>query len=183
MSDSPTSQHIPTAILRSETEIPEGAVLLEAQATSEYTQLHEFLQESINKDLVEQANRLAETAKSLLTLQLAIPSVFAIMLKLLEGSKATLAHTDYFAVALILGAFLSWVMALGFTLFALRPDPYQVNPLVVSREVEGESEKQQALSLLEFYQQSAARKFHRIGISSGLTLLGILLMVFHIVIF
>lgn len=183
VSDSSTPQHVPTARVRSKTNLPDDAVRIQTSSTSEYSQLHAFLQESLNKDLVEQSNRLSETAKSLLTLQLAVPGIFAAILKMFEGSKATLVQADYFTTTLIIGAFLSWMLALGLTLSVLRPDPYRVNPLATSRKAEGKSEKEQTLGLLELYQQSAVRKFQRVTISSGLTFLGILLMVFHLVIF
>lgn len=181
MSDSPPP-HVPTAKLRSETQPPENSVRIQTQKTSKYTPSYSFLQDSFNKDLVEQSTRLAETAKNLLPLQIAVPSLFAAILKLFEGDKAILTQPDHLTTAIILGAFISWMIALGLSLSVLRPDQYRVNPLVTSRTIEGKSSEDQALGLLELYQQSATSKFQRITISSGLTFLGILLMVFHLII-
>lgn len=178
MSDSPTPQ-VPTASKRGSTEIPENAVRVKATSVRAYSKFDEDLQEGFTKDFLSQNDRLLDTAKSLLTLQIALPGLSAALLKLVAGNKAILDQSDTLAAALILGAFLFWILGLGLSLLALKPNRYQVNPNVLERKRLDGKEDGSFSGLLDMYQKSAARRYNLILWSSVMTVSGLVLMILN----
>lgn len=183
MSNSSTPE-IPVATAQSAANIPEGAIKVQASSTSGYSQFNKDLQEGFNKDFLGQSARLLDTAKSLLTLQIAIPGLYAALLKMFSGDDATILQSDYLGALLIAGSFLFWLLGLGFSLFALKPDKYLVNPSVLSRTSVSEDAPDSTFSgLFEMYQNSASRKYTLVVFSSVLTMLGLILMVINLMIY
>ncbi len=176
VSDKHPPQDIPIAKAAETNPIPEGAKRITATHTASYTSFHKHLQESFAQDFSEQGKRLDETAKQLLTLQIALPSVFAALLKLLAGKDAFLAMNDVMSTTLVCGAFISWIAAVFFSLRALKPEHHQVNPNVL----ENRSTDKTFFGLLDFYQHNAARKHQHISVSTVLTVLGLVLMISHL---
>lgn len=88
MSDRTPPSDIPVATPVSEANIPDSATRISATATHNYTSLHQQLRDGFAQDFIDQGTRLDETAKQLLTLQVAIPGLFAALLKLLAGDDA-----------------------------------------------------------------------------------------------
>lgn len=174
---------IPVANVRSSANVPEGAAKIKASSTDSYSQFHQDLQEGFSKDFLGQSARLLDTAKSLLTLQIAIPGLYAALLKMFSGNDATILQSDYLGALLIAGSFLFWLVGLGFSLFALKPDKYLVNPFVLSRTSNSEGANSTFSGLLEMYQNSASRKYKLIVFSSAFTMLGLILMVINLMIY
>lgn len=183
MTEKSTPAHIPIAKKRSDVESSENTTHINAVATNKYTGLHQMLQDSFNKDFIEQTKQMRETAKSLLTLQIAVPALFTAVLKLFDGDKAVLQYTQYMEAVLIAAAFICWMVALGASLSALRPNSYLVNPLILERKIKGKENEEMALGLLDIYQKSAEKKYWAITISSWLTFIGIVLIVLNLFIF
>jgi len=85
-----------------------------------------FIREKHLESLTRQPMLMNELAKQLLTLELAIPGLFATVLKLLSGGnggdagKLTLT-SDLYSV------FLFWLFSLAFSILALLPRAYKVD--------------------------------------------------------
>jgi hypothetical protein len=113
------------------------------------------LQEQFAQDVAAQAGRLDELAKQLITLQIAIPGIFAAVLKLVSGDAATAGNRE-----LTLLAFALWLIALILTLVALFPR---------RREVDLDDLK----AIENYFMKSAERKRLLLAIASVLTFAGI----------
>ena len=101
--------------------------------------------------VVEQPKLLDELAKQLVTLTLAIPALFATILKLPSGESAGLSLHPF-----VVWAFLCWFVALLLSLASLMPRRWNVNRQVVRREKP--AAKGQPLSIEEFFLKSALYK-------------------------
>ncbi|MDM8546494.1 hypothetical protein QUF61_08360 [Candidatus Venteria ishoeyi] len=163
MPEKQQSSAIPVARTRSEADPDSPALRIKAESTAAYTAFDKTLQESFATDFIQQSERMNDIAKQLISLQLAIPAVFAALLKLLAGKEATLEASYYMVFS-----FLCWLFALVFSLLALRPKAYRVDKTSLD-------------SLQHFYQTSATDKYWRITISSLLTLLGLVFMISDLV--
>jgi len=137
---------------------PPASVIV-AEATQPLDKIDEVLRESFAKDIAEQASRLDELAKQLITLQIAIPSIYAALLKLVSGEKATLSN-----VPLTVAAFALWLVALSLTLGSLVP---------IRRDVDTDS----LTSIQNYFTQSARRKLCFLIPAGLLTFAGIALAV------
>ncbi|MCH9699753.1 MAG: hypothetical protein K0U68_16780 [Gammaproteobacteria bacterium] len=95
---------------------------IEAQAAIPLSKVDETLMESFAKDVAAQATRLDDLAKQLITLEIAVPGIYAAILKLVSGEKATLDNP-----LILLFAFIAWLLALGWTLASLLPQRYEID--------------------------------------------------------
>ncbi len=95
---------------------------IEAQAATSLSKVDETLMESFAKDVAAQATRLDDLAKQLITLEIAVPGIYAAILKLVSGEKATLDNPQ-----ILLFAFIAWLLALGLTLASLLPQRYEID--------------------------------------------------------
>lgn len=89
----------------------------------------EVLLKKFDEDFADQANRIADMAKQLITIELAIPGLYATILKLLQG-KETFVKLGW-PVYLIFGF---WFLALLLSLAALLPKKYKVDRSVIRRD-------------------------------------------------
>jgi hypothetical protein len=80
------------------------------------------LEEKFAESITQQSELMDTLGKQLLTLELAIPGVYATVLKLVAGEKATLTIDWGFGVT-----FLLWFVALLLTLLAIFPKAYRVD--------------------------------------------------------
>lgn len=99
---------------------PSQQPLVEPATFSKYD---EGLLDSLAKDIAAQATRLDELAKQLITLNIAIPGLYATVLKFISGDQATVQEP-----LILLIIFGSWLLALGFGFASLYPAHYQVDP-------------------------------------------------------
>ena len=84
--------------------------------------LDKKLQERFAEDITHQSRLMDDIGKILITIQLAVPSVYALILKLSLGDKYIL--SGGIGVLLI---FIFWFGSLVFTFLAIFPRKYQVN--------------------------------------------------------
>lgn len=137
-------------------------LVIDAEEVQPLDRFDETLREGFAKALIEQATRLDELAKQLITLELAIPGLYAAVLKIVSGDTAKLHHSG-----LILFAFVCWLSALGFTFASLLPEKYKVDVNSLS-------------GMQRYFSQSAQRKFYWLIPAGFLCFFGICLVVFDI---
>ncbi|MCP4702133.1 MAG: hypothetical protein GY862_35525 [Gammaproteobacteria bacterium] len=144
--------------------------IIETQAAdpSDIALLQKYAEET-----VKQSERLDELAKQLFTLELAIPGIYATILKLVAGKNAVLANTPLLWVSFIL-----WSFALIFTLIGVLPRRYKVMRDTVRRENTRNPGGQ--LSVEEFYQKSTDYKYRALVSASVCFFGGILCVAFSI---
>lgn len=111
----------------------------------------EELEKGFATIVVEQPKLLDELAKQLVTLTLAIPGLYATVLKLMGGEKGVLQSHSF-----VLGAFICWLVALMLSLWSLMPRKWQVDRQIVRREKP--AAKGQPLSIEEFFLKIALYK-------------------------
>jgi hypothetical protein len=81
---------------------------IEAFASAPLSKADEILLECFVKDVAEQATRLDDLAKQLITLEIAIPGLYAAALKLVSGDQATLAQPLLLLFALTALVICTW---------------------------------------------------------------------------
>lgn len=120
--------------------------------------MDEKLKEKFAEDIAHQSKLMDELGKLLITLELAIPGVYATVLKIV-GKESTVEHTIW-----IYMGFLFWALALVLTMLALFPSLYKV--------------QSDRLDKIEaFYYESAKRKAQILGWSIFFFFIGIVSMV------
>ena len=123
----------------------------------------ELIQERYLEEIAKQSERMDALARQLVTLALAIPGLYATLLKLVAGDKAVVASGWA-----LYSAFGCWLLALVLSLVSLIPRRYRVEP----RRLEGMDEAcagEQPLSILAFFRCSARYK-RRLLLPSALLL-------------
>lgn len=100
------------------------------------------VQEKFAEDIAHQSRLMEEMAKLLISIELAIPGIYATVLKLIAGEKATM--ETGFALGL---TFLLWFMALVLSFLAIFPQRYTVD-------------KNNLKAIEDFYHRSAKHKAH-----------------------
>lgn len=130
--------------------------------TSALSKYDESLLDLFAKDVSAQATRLDDLAKQLITLNIAIPGLYATVLKFISGDKAVVNDP-----VLLLITFAAWLLALGFALASLFPQRHQVDP--------------DSLSEIEtFFYRSAQHKRKLLAAASLLSFFGICFAVFSL---
>jgi len=119
----------------------------------------QLLREKFDEETASQASRMDALARQLITLELAIPSLYATILKLLQDGKAS-ASLD---LPLQL-AFLCWFLALVCTLAALFPRNYKVDPQII-RYAEPVADKAAPLSIEAYFKNSARYKLRWLSVA------------------
>ncbi|MBE0671411.1 MAG: hypothetical protein IH588_12545 [Anaerolineales bacterium] len=124
-----------------------------------------LLREKFYESIVAQSDLMDKLSERLLTLELAIPGLYATALKLMYGDKATvtLGTVGYIAFGL-------WFASLILILFALTPKKWKVDVSILKQDPK---KLDQALGIEDFFEQSAIYKRRLISISSILFFLGI----------
>lgn len=84
---------------------------------------NEVLQERLAQEVSEQSKRLDDLARQLIALNIAVPGLYASLLRYMSGSDATVEDP-----LLLVFIFLPWLLALGFAFVSLFPLNYQVDP-------------------------------------------------------
>ncbi|GAB6043019.1 hypothetical protein [Endothiovibrio diazotrophicus] len=125
------------------------------------------LQALFDEEVVKQNDRLDDLARQLITLELAIPGVYAAALKLVAGRAASIG-----APWPVIAAFTLWFIALGGTLAALFPLRRRVDPNLIRRR--DSVWEEEPLAIEEFYQRSASRKRGWLLFSTLSFMLGVL---------
>ena len=103
------------------------------------------------EDKVRQADRMDELAKQLIVLELAIPGIYATMLRLVSGKNAVPGNSFLLAAAFIL-----WLLALIITFMCLVPKSWKVDTDILKRQAPAAED--QPLSVDEYFLRSAKTK-------------------------
>jgi hypothetical protein len=131
-----------------------------------------LLREKFYTSITAQSDLMDKLSERLLTLELAIPGLYATALKLAAGDKATLLlHPPlYFTFA-------CWLAALVLTLIALTPRKWVVDPGILKQDPQKFSE---GLGIQDFFAQSALYKRRLVAASSLLLLVGTFSTIFSL---
>lgn len=129
-----------------------------------------FLREKFYESIITQSNLMDKLSEQLLTLELAIPGLYATALKLMHGDKVVVTVN-----AMLYITFACWLLALIFTLFALTPKKWKVDPSILRQDPKKFG---QALGVEDFFEQSALYKRRLIITSSVFFFTGIFSAVF-----
>ncbi len=109
-----------------------------------------LLRSKFYESVAAQSDLMDKLGEKLLTVELAIPGIYAAALKLVRGEKATIGVS----LALIL-AFTCWLAALILTLIALAPKKWQVDVSLLKQDLHRFSE---GLGIEDYFERSATCK-------------------------
>ena len=119
-------------------------------STTPVTPGNKLLQVKFAESLAGQSKLMDKLARQLITLELAIPGIYAAVLKLVQGEDAPLPVNNW-----LIFTFACWFMATLLTLISLIPRDWKVDPTMLKSDPAGRSK---ALSLEEFFHDSAQYK-------------------------
>ena len=109
-----------------------------------------LLREKFFESVTAQDELMGKVAGQLLTLELAIPGIYATALKFVRGDTATVQLN--FAFYFTYGC---WLLALALTLYALIPKDWKVNPSILRQDP---AKYHEGLGLEDFFRQAAQHK-------------------------
>ncbi|ACF12849.1 conserved hypothetical protein [Chloroherpeton thalassium ATCC 35110] len=125
------------------------------------------LKEKYAESFAGQSDLMDKLAQQLLTLELAIPGLYATVLKLVAGDKATVPVNRMFYLIFSL-----WLLALLLTLWALLPRAWKVNTEIMQKDPRSKSDE---LGIKDFFVKSAEFKRNCLVAAAILFFLGIAL--------
>lgn len=117
------------------------------------------LREKFAASIAGQSELMDRLAQQLISIELAIPGIYAAVLKLVAGEQASMTVDVW-----VYGAFGCWFVALVLALISLIPRTWQVDPTLLRADTQA---KGAPLGLEDFYRKSAAYK-RRLLIPSAL---------------
>lgn len=129
-----------------------------------------LLRKKFYESMAAQSDLMDKLGEKLITLELAIPGIYAAVLKLMRGDKATVTIN----AALYL-TFICWLLALALTLLALTPKKWRVDTNVLKQDPKKYSE---GLGIEDFFEQSARYKRGWLSVSSILFFAGVVCAAF-----
>lgn len=110
-----------------------------------------LLRDKFYEQYANQSAQMDTLARQLITIELAIPGLYATVLKLTQGDKATLDVDNWFYFT-----FGCWFLALVLTLAALFPRRWKVDPTIIKSDPTGNGS---TIGLEEFFYKSARYKY------------------------
>jgi hypothetical protein len=125
----------------------------------------EKIKEKYAESFANQSDLMDKLAQQLLALELAIPGLYATVLKLISGDKATVPVNNMLYVTFGL-----WVVALGLTLMALIPREWKVNPEIMLQDPKSTTGE---LGIKDFFAKSARYKRNLLIVATILFFFGI----------
>ena len=128
------------------------------------------LRKKFYESIAAQSDLMDKLAERLITLELAIPGLYAMALKLTHGDKATIAP----GAALYI-TFGCWLLALLATLLALMPKKWHVDITVLKQDPKRFTH---GLGIEDFFEQSALYKKRLVIASSLLFFAGVFSAIF-----
>jgi len=131
-----------------------------------------LMRQKFYESIVAQSDLMDKLSERLLTLELAIPGLYATAVKLISGDKATITVNAAFYIT-----FGCWLLALALTLAALTPKKWRVDPAILKQDPKKISE---VLGIEDFFERSANYKRGLVIASSILFFAGIFGAVFTI---
>ena len=124
-----------------------------------------LLRDKFYESVVAQSDLMDKLGGRLLTLQLAVPGLYATVLKLVSGDKATVQVNNAFYLT-----FGFWLLALGLTLTSLAPRNWKVDTTVLKQDPAKFSD---GLGIEDFFRRAAQYKRRLLIVSSVLFFAGI----------
>lgn len=118
-----------------------------------------ILRKKFYEAIAAQSDLMDKVSERLLTLELGIPGLYAMALKLIQGDKATIAPGSMLYLT-----FGCWLLALLATLVALIPKKRNVNMTILKQDPKRLAE---GMGIEDFFEQSALYK-QRLVIASSL---------------
>jgi hypothetical protein len=125
------------------------------------------IREKYAESFANQSDLMDKLAQQLLTLELAIPGLYATVLKLIRGDQATVPVNNMLYVTFAL-----WIAALGLTLIALIPREWKVDPQIMERDPKSTTGE---LGIKDFFAKSARYKRNLLIVATLLFFSGITL--------
>ena len=119
-----------------------------------------LLRDKFYESLVAQSDLMDKLSGQLLTIELAIPGIYATALKLIAGDSATASLNTAFYITIV-----SWLFALVLTLVALTPRNWNVDPALLKQDPKKLNE---ILGIEDFFSKSANYKRRLVILSSVL---------------
>lgn len=119
-----------------------------------------LLQKKFYEDLANQSERVDVLSAYLLNIELAIPGLYAGVLKLISGDGASLDNTSTVRLT-----FLLWFIALILTIIALTPKKYAVDPNVFTQDPN--RMKEDGIGIEDYFTKTAQYK-RRFALASAL---------------
>ncbi|MCP4427643.1 MAG: hypothetical protein GY803_24430 [Chloroflexi bacterium] len=110
-----------------------------------------YLREKFYEQYASQSEQMDALARQLIVIELAIPGLYATVLKLTQGDKATVAVDNWLTFT-----FSCWFLALALTLLALFPRNWKVDPTIIKSDPTGKS---RTMSLEDYFYKSARYKY------------------------
>jgi len=142
-------------------------------STRPITESEQLLREKFYESIITQSDLMDKLSERLLTLELAIPGLYATALKLMQGDKATVTIN-----AALYITFSCWLIALALTLAALIPKKWIVDSTILRQDpIKMDKE---GIGIKDFFEKSAQHKRRLLILSSVLFLLGIFSAAFTI---
>ena len=132
----------------------------------------EKIKEKYAESFANQSDLMDKLAQQLLVLELAIPGLYATVLKLISGDKATVPVNNMLYVTFGL-----WVVALGLTLMALMPREWKVNPDIMLQDPKSTTGE---LGIKDFFAKSARYKRNLLIVATILFFFGIAFAAFNV---
>jgi len=125
------------------------------------------IKEKYAESFANQSDLMDKLAQQLLALELAIPGLYATVLKLIRGDEAIVPVN-----AMLYVTFALWIVALGLTLAALMPREWKVNPQIMERDPKSTTGE---LGIKDFFAKSARYKRNLLIVATILFFAGITL--------
>ncbi|MCL4868674.1 MAG: hypothetical protein KJ063_06895 [Anaerolineae bacterium] len=123
------------------------------------------LRQKFYEQFAAQSDQMDKLAGQLLTVQLAIPGLYAAVLKLTQGPNATITTNGWFYLT-----FGCWLIALLLTMICLIPRSWSADPTVIEGDPAGRS---QTMGVVDFFRQTAQYKRRLIIAAASLFWAGI----------
>ena len=129
-----------------------------------------LLRKKFYENITDQCTLMDKLSERLLTLELGIPGLFATVVKITRGDKATLTINTALNIA-----FACWLLSLILTLIALTPKKWKVDVTILKQDPNKFAE---SLGVEDYFEQSALYKRRLVVTSSILFFIGIFSAVF-----
>lgn len=131
-----------------------------------------LLKEKFVESIASQSEQMDKLGQQLITLELAIPGLYATVLKLMSGDKTIVAISS--AIYL---AFACWFVALLLTLISLIPRSWKVDPSIMKQD----SSRQVAdLGIEDFFHKTAQHKRRLLIVASLVFFVGVVSAAFAV---
>lgn len=145
-------------------EPPDAAADSFVYASAPPTAGESLLREKFYERYADQSRLMDELARQMLTVELAVPGLYASVLALLRGDKATLPAGPWLIVA-----FGGWALALLLTFLAVFPRNYAVDPNVL----EADPAAGGPLGIMDYFRRPATYKWWLLAAAAAAFWVGI----------